>query len=341
MTNREYMDQAMYLLKQGCIRRAEDLDNRYEGDAVTTSTNIYNDFGKGWITDFYNLTRDHYNSYSALMNEEGGSRACFVSDNMSLETRKYMCIFPSSIILSDSISTGTTEGVASTNYAIPKSFIRDLLTGRDLIENDVFTLLPKSFQLHMSYGAGLQVTALGGVYGPGMEADYLGKNGVFVENKSVDRLLVRFPWLYGANTDDYLNIIEKYAAEYRNYRISMYDFLISCKNGSADFEEKYTNLENAHADMQGQLEKAKSHLKAKGIQAVVGLAFTFIPLLLDIPAEVKASLQAVLGMTSLKDAQAVLFEERLKLKEIGREDPFYITWQWEKKSPIKVLKNKK
>lgn len=341
MTNREYMDRAMYLLKQGRIRREEDLDNRYEGNAITASTNIYNDYGKGWVTDLYDLTREHYNSYSALMNEEGSSRACFVSDNMSLETRKYMCIFPSSIILSDSISAGTTEGVASTNYAIPKSFIRDLLTGRDFIENDVFTLLPKSFQLHMSYGAGLQVTTLGGVYGPGMEADYIGKNGVFVENKRVDRLLVRFPWLYGANTDDYLNIIEKYAAEYSNYRISMYDFLISCKNGSADFEKKYTNLECAHAGMQRQLEKAKSHLKAKGIQAVVGLAFTFIPLLLDIPAEVKASLQAVLGMTSLKDAQAVLFEERLKLKEIGREDPFYITWQWEKKSPIKMPENKK
>lgn len=337
MTNKEYLNQVMLILENGGIKKAEDLNRQY-GDTLTTQTNIYNNYGEGWILDLYKITQKYFDDYVKIMNDSECNRAYFVTNSINENAKKYMCMFPSSLILTDSFMMSSSDGAASYTYNIKTSFFRELIDNSQYIEKDIFTLLPKSFDFNMAYGAGVQSSTLGGHYSPHDNVSYIGNNGVFVENEHISELFITFPWLYGAKTDDYLNIISKYSTHYENYRLLIYKLLKSYKNGEANIKDLCYDIKQAHINMSIQFDLAKSVLCAKGLQTIVGLAFTFIPLCLDISPELKLSLQTILGITSLKDTSSLIIGAKQELKKCGITEPCYISWQWEKKYVNKKIR---
>lgn len=328
MTNKEYIEKVISLFKLHGVWRNEDIDKicSLQGMALPHEAD-------SWVKQFYDVTKSHFDSYVKRINMKESNRAYFVSNRLDLDTRKYMCIFPSSIVLTDGFSLNVGEGSVSGIYTISKSFIEKLFENRKYIENDVFALFPESFTFYMPYGAGPQIDTLGGSYNYKYDRDinYTGKNGIRLEQEQIADLFFTFPWLYGARTEDYLNIVNKYSVHYNNYRHSIYKFLQTIKNGQDSINDLFYDIKQAHINMQIQFENTKNELYTKGIQVIVGLAFTFIPLLFDIPPEIKASLQAILGTTTVKEAYALALDVKQELKKLNNTNPYYVTWKWEKK----------
>lgn len=329
MTNKEYMEKVISLLESQGVRRRGNINKIGRLQEMVLPYQV-----DSWMKQFYDITKNHFDSYVKRINMKESDRAYFVSNRLDLDTVKYMCIFPSSIVLTDSFSLNVSAGSASATYTLSKSFIEKLFENRKYIENDIFTLFPESFIFYMSYGAGPQIDTLGGSYNYNYNKniDYTGKNGIRVDQEHIADLFFTFPWLYGARTEDYLNIINKYSVHYNNYRNTIYKFLQVIKNGQDDVSDLFYDIKQAHINMQIQFENAKNELYTKGIQVILGLAFTFIPLLFDIPPEIKASLQAILGTTTVKEAYALALNTKQELKKMNNTNPYYVTWKWEKKN---------
>lgn len=340
MTNRTYITNILNILEYAGIKTSQNLENLPDSICET----VYAD-SQNWIMDFYNTTKEHFNSYSDLINRSESNKMYFMSNKTDIDTIKYMCLFPSSIILMDNFGIGRMEYGKGANISIKKSFIKEIFQNKQYIENDIFTLLPKSFDTYYPYGAIPEINTLGGSYRRRNQYDkinYCGKNGMWIENEYLDSLLVSLPWLYGARPDDYLEIINKYSNYYEHYRIQIYNLLKMFKKGETNIEDLCYDIKNAHIEMKIHFEKAKGELYAKGIHAVVGLAFTFLPLLFDIPSEVKMFLQKIFGTPCVKDILSMIFTEKQNLKYCGSDNPYLITYKWEeitkKKESNKDLK---
>ena len=340
MTNKMYISNILDILGQADIKTLDDLENKPESISVTLSNN-----SKNWVMDFYNITKEHFDSYFDLINRTDSNRVYFISNTTDIETIKYMCLFPSSIMLVDNFSVGYTAGSLSANFTIKKSFIKEIIQNKQYINNDIFTILPKRFDINYPYNRSPQIHTLSGIYqnyDQYEKLNYIGKNGMLIENDYLDSLFISLPWLYGARPDDYLQIINKYSTHYEHYKMQIYKLLKMYKNGESNIEDLYYDIKNAHIEMKIHLEKAQHTLYTKGIPTILGLAFTFLPLVLDIPSELKIYLQTIFGVTSMNAVLSTIFTERQNLKYYGINDPYFVTYKWEEITKKKKLdKNSK
>jgi len=158
-----------------------------------------------------------------------------------------------------------------------------------------------------------------------------------LDNAYLNELFIALPWLYGARTEDYLEIINKHSKNYEQYRMLIYQLLKSFKYGETNMEDLCYNIKYAHSEMQSHLEITKKILYSKGIQTVIGLAFTFIPLFFELPSELITTLQTIFGTTSLNNVISLFIEEKQKLKKYNIKSPYYITYKWEKMSTKKYF----
>lgn len=134
------------------------------------------------------------------------------------------------------------------------------------------------------------------------------------------------------SVEDYISIVNKNRLLYDNYCNTILKFTEAVHNG--DYSSVKQEMEEANNSIRIELEKAQSSLRRKGIQTVVSIAFTFIPMGLSLPEDQKILLSTLLGAASLKDIFITFSDEIAALRNVGKDSPFWLMYQWKKKVTI-------
>jgi len=315
------------LMKENKISKIKDLQKF--GDTISAWIPNKEDDGCGWSLDLYSAVRTFFENQRVAFFRNDSEY--FVTHNSNIESRKYLCLFPSSsVILTKALMSIATDD--NNNYfCIPVDFLRELLINKEFIENNIFTVLPEYYlhdaPTHHGYILTLNPNENNGYSNFNKSDDHL-KTGIYVDNDIVEKLFFTFPWLYGARAEDFLDIVEKNNLYFMNYCNTINKFVRTLKEGQ--IKDLFYEMKEAHVMLQIEFEKAREQLFKKGIVTTVGLACTFIPLFLDIPAEIKAALSSILGATTTKELLSLFATEKNNLKNVGVNNPFWVTWQWEK-----------
>ncbi len=334
MTNQEFLSRLSPVLESGKIKNLKQLTQ--ECDPVLTTTISYHDTQReNWIVELYNLVREYFQGFAS-----NDSRPLhFVSPQLDTNTLKYMCIFPSSLILTEPFFTTSYYAGAATDYKINRSYLEMVMKYSEYIKQDIISLLPRSFDLAMSYSAGWSVTTLSGndtfrtqEYWDRDPTALLDVNGIALTKERIEELFFQFPFLYGARAEDYLNITTKYGDQYCKYRILIQKFVEALDRGEKTIRDLYLDMQDAHVQMQIHLETERENLFKKGICTVLGLAITCIPFAVDIPDELRVFIQSLLGTASLKELSSSIFETEKNIRVL-HQNPYFVTWRWKRKSP--------
>lgn len=293
-----------------------------------------------WIGDVFNIIkRDMKRSSKQLL--EGEKKYITFSDD-SDDTIKYSCMFPKTSI---NLKERFDEYVSDKGwmfYTMPKDFFRSLLRHKGLVQEGVYKILPeiirKSGDSENDMQEAYSTWSLSGKreYWQGnlinKEVNVLSSNGIFLSNEKMEKLYYEFPWLYGVSVEDYISIVNKNRLLYDNYCTTILKFTEAVHNG--DYSSVKQEMKEANSSIKIELEKAQSSLRRKGIQTVVSIAFTFIPMALSLPEDQKILLSSLIGATSLKDIFITFSDEIAALHKVGKSSPFWLMYQWQKKVKI-------
>ena len=356
MNNSKFIDDIFHVFGEAGIKRVEDFESfddtlYYHPNRYVFGGEIHEIRGdkpisreEALVSEVYSIILHYYDSTIDYLSET--DKPYLVANDGDMETYKYMCFFPSSsIILSEPVySEGNYENDGIRWY-LPKRLLLALFEKKNLIKNDIIKILPAKMA-YDDWRGNYRVKSLGGRYdfgrydGPAIY-DTIGENGIYLEKGKVEKIYFTFPWLYGAELSDYVIIAEKNTTLFRSYRSKITRLMQDIKKSKiSDVSNVFYDIEQAHLNMQIEFEKTRNQLLKKGIATVVGLACTFIPLLIDIPIEMKTILSSLLGVTTIKELINIFLNEKSNLKNIGINDPLWLTWQWEKKQTIDKAKTK-
>lgn len=334
MTNKQFLTQVTTLLQENGIHNLDELTQKCD-PVLQTTINCYNDQGRNWIFHLHELVYEYFKGFAG----DETAPVHFISTSLDMDTLKYMCIFPSSLILTAPFSSYSIEGTAAKQFSINRSFLEILLQNSEYIQQDIFSLLPQSFDLAMAYSSGWSVTTLSGShtfrsaeYWKRDPLEHLNHNGILLEQNTIEQLFSTFPFLYGARVEDYMNITAKYESHYRSYRILVQKFIESLHRGEKKAKDLYLDMQAAHEQMQIQLEIEQSNLKRQSIYTIVGLAVTCIPFLINMPADLRAILQGILGTVTLNQLGSSILETKKNIRALQLNNPYYVTWKWKQKS---------
>lgn len=321
------------ILKQQNIRSVKDIDN-YISHSFIEKKDMVCGREETWVEDIVNIVKKDMK----LCSKE--KYVTFSED--SDEFLKYACMFPEmSINLKEKFDQLETDK-GWTYYAISKDFLRSLLNHQNLIQEGVYKILPEIIKTSGDSEDDMQEAyrtwGLSGKkeYWQGhlvnKEIDVLGDDNVFFSNEKIEKLYFEFPWLYGVGIEDYIEIVSKNRLLYNNYCNTILKYADEIRKGQ--YLSLKQEMKEANDSIRIELERAQNNLKRKGIQTVVSIALTFIPMGLSIPEKQKAWLSAVIGVTSLKDILVEFSDEIAALRDVGKESPFWLTYQWQKKAKI-------
>ena len=327
------------------INTEKDLDDYFVTDycpvrEFTEGKDLIYGREDAWIGDVFRIIKEDLDNSSKrlLKNEEK-----YISfDDDSENILKYACMFPTtSINLKEKFDERDTDR-GWTYYTIPKDFFRSLIRHRNLIQNDVYKILPEIIKKTGDSECDMQdqysIWSLSGRedYFQGRlvnkDVNILSSNGIFLSNDKIEKLYYEFPWLYGVSVEDYIDIVTKNKTLYDSYCKTILKFTEAVHNGN--YSSVKQEMEEANISIRIELEKAKSNLRRKGIQTVLSIAFTFIPMVSSLPEEQKLFLSTVLGATSLKDIFITFSDEIAELRAVGKSSPFWLMYQWQKKIKI-------
>lgn len=327
------------ILKGQNIKSIKDIEN-YPIDVLGCSKDSFHGKEDTWIGDVFNIIeRDMKRSSRQLLeNEKKYITFCDDSD----DTLKYACMFPkTSINLKEKFEEYQSDK-GPIYYTIPKDFFRSLLRNKNLVENGVYKMLPEIIKESGDSVNDMQdaynIWSLSGKqeYWQGSlvnkEVNVLSPSGIYLSNKKLENLYYEFPWLYGVSVEDYIRIVNKNRSLYDNYCTTILKFTESVHNG--DYSSVKQEMEEANISIKIELEKAQNNLRRKGIQTVVSIAFTFIPMAFSLPEDQKILLSSLLGATTIKDILITVSDEIATLHEIGKSFPFWLMYQWQKKVKI-------
>lgn len=321
------------ILKQQNIRSVKDIDNYISHSFIEKKDAVYGR-EETWVEDIVNIIKKDMKLCS--------KEKIVTFSNDSNEFLKYVCMFPeTSINLKEKFDQLQTDK-GWTYYRIPKDFFRSLLSHQNLIQEGVYKVLPEIIKTSGDSEDDMQEAyrtwSLSGKkeYWQGhlvnKKINTSGDNIVFLSNKKIEKLYFEFPWLYSVNIEDYIEIVSKNRLLYNNYCNTILKYVDEIRKGQ--YLSLRQEMKEANDSIRIELERAQNNLKRKGIQTVVSIALTFIPMGLSIPEEQKAWLSAVIGATSLKDVFIELSDEVAALRDVGKESPFWLTYQWQKKAKI-------
>lgn len=335
--------QILSILKDQNIKTVKDIDNYPIGIDAKFEDSICGscwDREDTWIGIVFNIIkRDLERSSRQLI--EGEKKYITFSDD-SDDTLKYACMFPNlSINLKEKFDEYDWDKGFIT-YTMPKDYFRSLLRHKSLVQAGVYKILPEIIHLTNGEESEMQeeytTWSLSGKreYWQGnlvnKEINVLSPNGIFLSNEKIEKLYYAFPWLYGVSIEDYISIVNKNRLLYDNYCNTILKFTEAVHNG--DYSSVKQEMEEANNSIRIELEKAQSSLRRKGIQTVVSIAFTFIPMGLSLPEDQKILLSTLLGAASLKDIFITFSDEIAALRNVGKASPFWLMYQWKKKVTI-------
>lgn len=331
--------QILKILEAQNIKVIKDIDNYSFSDYARADDSIYGREDT-WIGDVFDIIkRDMERSSGQLLQ---GEKKYITFNDDSDDTLKYACMFPkTSINLKEKFDEyQTSKGWIY--YTMPKDFFRSLLRHKNLVQEGVYKMLPEiikeSGDSENDAQDAYNIWSLSGKreYWQGnlvnKEINVLSPNGIFLSSEKIEKLYYAFPWLYGVSIEDYISIVNKNRLLYDNYCNTILKFTEAIHNG--DYSSVKQEMEEANNSIRIELEKAQSSLRRKGIQTVVSIAFTFIPMGLSLPEDQKILLSTLLGATSLKDIFITFSDEIAALRNVGKASPFWLMYQWKKKVTI-------
>ena len=145
-------------------------------------------------------------------------------------------------------------------------------------------------------------------------------------------LFLAIPWLSNTRLEDYQEIIQNNKNEFANYNLKItrlfqqYDDMEELLR-EIDYELRETNVNISIA-----LEKKQAALRRKGIVTTLAFTLSMVPLTLPAIGPVDpATLSVVLGAPGIPSLFS-LGAEYLSIKDIGRENPFWVLWKWKNTS---------
>lgn len=328
------------ILKEQKIKTIKDIDNySQKGCFVETKDSIC---GRDiiWIHDIFNIIKEDMAQSSGQLLKGEKKYVAFSDD--SDETLKYACMFPKTSINLTKKFEAYLSDKGDTFYSMPKDFFRSLLRHKSLVQDGVYKMLPEIIKESGDSEADMQddyiIWSLAGErrhwqgHWVDKEVDVLSPNGIFLSNEKIEKLYFEFPWLHGVSVEDYISIVNKNRPLYDNYCAAILKFTEAVHNG--DYLSVKQEMEEANNSIKIELEKAQSSLRRKGIQTMVSIAFTFIPMALSLPEDQKILLSTLLGATSLKDIFITFSDEIAALHAVGKSSPFWLMYQWQKKAKI-------
>lgn len=327
------------ILKDQKIKKIKDIDNYPINYHAKFQDSICGEEDM-WIGDVFNIIkRDVEQSSRQLL--QGEKKYITFSDD-SDDILKYACMFPKTSINLKDIFDEYMWDRGDIYYTIPKNFFRSLLKHKSLVKEGIYKILPEIIkesgdsenEMQEAYTtwslSGKQEYWQGSLVNKGVNVS--GPNGIYLSNEKVEKLYFEFPWLYGVSVEDYIRIVNKNRLLYDNYCTTILKFIEEVHNGN--YLSIKQEMMEANNSIKIELEKAQNSLRRKGIQTLVSIAFTFIPMALSLPEEQKTLLSTFLGASSLKDIYMTFSDEIAALHEVGKSSPFWLMYQWQKKVKI-------
>lgn len=252
-----------------------------------------------------------------------------------IQMDNYMCIFPNHILVeTDTLFTRMPSKSLMTKYDMPPNdYFKQFFRYEPLIKRNIVSLYPvkeqesiSDYSVRKTFDEILEYSPVAPLENV-VHASQKGNLSRVVQR--ADYFYVAFPWLYNANTDVYLEICDKYPAEFENLSNAIEK--ISCASNCGDnFNDNVLReLKDALINIQIAFDEKKSSLKLKGITTVLGWMLTCIPFAL--PAffqNVDPQLcTGIIGNTSLVKSTDLL-NVFWDLKNVGIKNPFWVIWKW-------------
>lgn len=253
----------------------------------------------------------------------------------NIQMDNYMCIFPNHILVeTDTLFTRIPSKSFTTKYDLPPNdYFKQFFRYEPLIKRNIVNLYPvkeqesiSDYPVRKTFDEILEYSPVA----PLENVVYASQEGNLSRVvQRADYFYVAFPWLYNANTDVYLEICDKYPAEFENLSNAIEKISRASNCGDNFNDNVLRELRDALINIQIAFDKKRSLLKSKGITTVLGWMLTCIPFALsalfhNIDPQLCAG---IIGNTSLVKSTDLL-NDFFGSKSAGIEDPFWVIWKW-------------
>lgn len=248
------------------------------------------------------------------------------------EIEKYMCFFPKhSLIETNGFIYGYNDSF--TYEFAPEDFFKWYFEFEGILQNNISYLYParesEPYKVpEITYVSMESAVSIKNIASVSINGNF----DEIIQNKNI--FYIAFPWLYNARTDDYIEICDKYPAEFDYLAVTIEKLATASNFPNCDFQETYLKeLKEALCNIQISYEKKKSQLYAKGIAAITGTALTCIPFVVphffgNFNPEL---FQSIVGGSTIAGSVKILNDFN-DLKLSGKENPFWVIWKWKQKS---------
>lgn len=315
----------MYILKAASIKKFDDIVKLNLDENKLLSAQKYS-----WIGEIAKLVNSLYYKTEKYIGEIDGQ--IFLIDKVGTSNyenvMKYSCVFPNRTIM----SSGDFHYLDKPEYAfIDIDFFSKLFYCKNLLLEGIVHISP--FQLLTDSEEGIPDGAfIENLRLPDKnkkkiaELDECGL-GAYQGNQLISKLFVAMPWLENAKVEDYIDIVNKFQAEFECYNHCLAG-ISGVTEDTETFIKKYLNdYKEASINLQIAMEKKQSELRTKGITTMLSLCLTAIPYLLPEGCIDANVVSAFLGAGTVKEmlSSANIFTEK---KNIGKDNPFWVLWKW-------------
>lgn len=254
-------------------------------------------------------------------------------DDVDLDN--YMCIFPKrTLIETDALYSyiDLTPHNGSSYDKPPVNFFQNYFRYEKLIRNNISYLYP--IGLSGEEKAGTENTFDAGMVIPIKNVAEVTRQGNFQTIlQRPDIFYLAFPWLYNADTDNYIEICGRYPSEFDCFANAIEKIALA-GNGKSDLNETVlSELKEAIINIQIAYDKKKSALKAKGVVAVLGIALSYVPFALNnfFDNFDPKILSTVIGSASLLGSKDII-SDFMGLRKESNTNPFWVIWKWKQSS---------
>lgn len=323
--NVRIVKEILYILKNSSINKFDDIAKLSLVENKLLSAQKYS-----WTGEIAKLINSLYYKTEKYIGDIDGQ--IFLIDKIGTsyyeDVMKYSCVFPNRTIM----SSGDFHYLNKPEYAfIDIDFFAKLFYCKKLILEGIVHISP--FKLFTDLQDGIPDGAfMESLKLPSKnmkkiaELDECGL-GAYQGNKLISKLFVAMPWLKNAKVEDYIDIVNKFQAEFECYNHCLAG-ISGVTEDTETFIKKYLNdYKEASINLQIAMEKKQSELRTKGITTMLSLCLTAIPYLLPEGCIDANVVSAFLGAGTVKEmlSSANIFTEK---KNIGKDNPFWVLWKW-------------
>lgn len=286
-----------------------------------------------WIAEIATIINDFYDDADQYITDVTGK--VFLVDQMKAancnDLLKYSCIFPDRMI----ISAGNFFYLNTPAQAfIDIELLKKLFWSKTLLDSGIVHISPFARYTDMKPGKGDFNNALRESLSLSewnkKKIAALDKCGIGNSDSQVkDRecLFLAIPWLKNARIEDYNEIIQKNKMEFENYNLHITKLFEQHDDVEKVLKELKYDLQETNINIRIALENKQADLRRKGIVTALTFSLSLIPLFVPIPLDVDPQLiTSVIGVGGVSP----LIPDIISIKDVGKEDAFWVLWKWMK-----------